>query len=130
MLKKSITYTDYDGRTRTEDYYFNLSRAELTDIEMTTPGGFKALVDRLTREENSVEIYKIFKRIVLMSYGERVDGRHFKKSKKLAKKFMQTEAYSELITELFSDPDKVVAFINGITPPVPTDRPNSNIPQA
>ena len=120
MLKKVITYEDYDGNTRTEDLYFFISKAELTEMELTTPGGFAHKLERISNSQDGAEIIKIFKEIILKAYGEKSDdGRSFIKKRNgvlLAEEFEQTEAYNQLFTELVTDPDKAAAFINGIMP--------------
>lgn len=120
MLKKTVTYEDYDGNTRTEDLYFYISKAELTEMEITTPGGFANKLERITNAQNGSEIIKTFKDIILRAYGEKSDdGRSFIKKRNgvsLAEEFEQTEAYNQLFTELITDPDKAAAFINGIMP--------------
>ena len=120
MLKKTITYEDYDGNTRTEDLYFYISKAELTEMELSTPGGFTKKLESITQAQNGAEIMKVFKEIILKAYGEKTpDGRGFIKKRNgvmLAEEFEQTEAYNQLFTELIMDPDKAAAFINGIMP--------------
>lgn len=120
MLKKTITYEDYDGNTRTEDLYFYLSKSELMDMELTTPGGFANKLERVTKAQDGAEIMKIFKEIILKSYGEKSeDGRAFIKKRNgvnLSEAFEQTEAYNQLYTELLTNPDKASAFVNGIMP--------------
>ena len=117
MLKKTITYVDYDGETRTEDFYFNLSRAELTEMEVTTDGGMDKFIKKIIAEKDRAKIFAMFKDLILRSYGEKtMDGKRFVKSKELSEAFSQTEAYVELFTELSTDADKASAFVNGILP--------------
>ncbi len=117
MLKKTITYTDYNGNKRTEDFYFNLSKAELMEMEMSTSGGLTALVRRIINTQDTSEMMKVFKEIILKSYGEKSDdGKRFIKSKELAEAFSQTDAYSELFMELLGETDAVSGFIKGIVP--------------
>ena len=121
MLKKTITYIDYNGVERTEDFYFNLSKAEIMELELENYGGLSETIKRLTREDDVKNIYKIFKEIVLKSYGEKsVDGRRFVKidenGQKLSDKFAQTEAFSDLITELSTNADRASDCINNIVP--------------
>lgn len=120
MLKKTITYEDYDGNTRTEDLYFFISKSELTEMELSTPGGLANKFESITKAQNGGEIVKIFKEIILKAYGEKApDGRGFIKKRNgvsLAEEFEQTAAYDALFTELLMDPDKAAAFINGIMP--------------
>ena len=101
MLKKTITYTDYNGVERTEDKYFNLSKAEIMEMEMSTAGGFAEMVQGIVKAQDAPAIMKIFKDIILKSYGEKSpDGKRFIKSKELSDEFSQTEAYSDLFMEL------------------------------
>ena len=134
MLKKTITYEDYDGNTRTEDLYFFISEAELMEIELTTPGGFANKLERITKAQDGAEIMRIFKELILNAYGEKSeDGRSFIKKKngvRLSEAFEQTEAYNKLYTELLMNPDKASAFVNGIMPKNIMDKVNKMEPQA
>ena len=117
MLKKTITYTDYNGTERTEDFYFNLSRAELMEMEMSTTGGMIELIQRIVAAQDSPAIIKIFKELVLKAYGQKsADGKRFIKSDELSTEFAQTEAYSQLFMELATDADAAAKFVNGIVP--------------
>lgn len=117
MLKKTMTYTDYNGEKRTEDFYFNMSRAEVTEMELSINGGLSAMIQRVTEEKDVPTIISIFKDLVLKSYGKKSpDGRRFIKSKELSEEFSQTEAYSDLFMELATDSAKAAAFVNGIMP--------------
>lgn len=119
MLTKSITYVDYNGEERTENFYFNLNKAEIMEMEMSTTGGLAEMINRITAEKDAPKIIKIFKEIILKAYGEKsLDGKRFVKSEELSNAFAQTEAYSELFMELATDPDAAAAFINGIVPVV------------
>lgn len=120
MLKKTITYTDYDGNVRTEDCYFNLSKAEVVEMELGTAGGMQKMLEKIVAEQDTKKIAEIFKSIILKAYGEKTpDGKRFVKSEELSTAFSQTEAYSELFMELFQDADKSAAFFTGILPPLP-----------
>lgn len=126
MLKKTITYTDYNGIERTEDFYFNLSKAEIAEMELEVPGGMTAMIDRITKTKDAPSLIKIFKELILRSYGEKSDdGRRFVKSKELSEKFEQTEAYSELFMELATNADSASEFIKGITPKIPESTPKA-----
>lgn len=119
MLKKTITYVDYNGSERTEDYYFNLSKAELMEMEMGTTGGMIELIQRIVAAQDSPAIIKIFKDLILKSYGEKsLDGKRFIKSEELSTAFAQTEAYSQLFMELATDAEAAAKFVNGIIPSI------------
>lgn len=117
MLKKTITYKDYDGNERTEDFYFNLSKAELAEMEFSVDGGFVRMVEKIIAEKNMKRLAEIFKDLVLKAYGEKSpDGRRFIKNQELRDSFSQTEAYSILFIELASNAEAAAAFVNGIVP--------------
>lgn len=117
MLKKTITYTDYNGTVRTEDHYFNLSKAELMEMEMGTTGGLAEMIKRIVDAQDAPSIVKIFKELILKAYGVKsADGKRFMKSDDISTEFAQTEAYSILFMELATDADAASAFINGIVP--------------
>ena len=117
MLKKTIEYVDYNGVERKEDFYFNLSKAEVTEMELSVRGGLSAMLEELVKSGDNARIVEIFKDLVLRSYGEKsADGKRFVKSKELSEAFSQTEAYSEIFMELALDEKAAAAFVNGILP--------------
>lgn len=121
MLKKTITYTDYNGSERTEDFYFNLSKAEIMEMEMGTAGGMAGTIQKIVSAQDAPAIIKIFKDLVLKAYGEKSpDGKRFIKSEEISMAFSQTEAYSNLFMELATDADAAAKFVNGIIPPPTT----------
>lgn len=117
MLKKTITYRDYNDNERTEDFYFNLTKAEIMEMEMSTSGGLAEMIQRVVASQDAPTIVKIFKDLVLRSYGQKsLDGKRFVKSEELKEEFAQTEAYSILFMELATDADAAAKFVNGIVP--------------
>ena len=117
MLKKTITYTDYNGTERTENFYFNLTKAEIMEMELSTHGGLAEQINKVVETKDAPTIIKIFKDLVLKAYGEKsADGRRFMKSEEIANGFAQTEAYSILFMELATDAEAAAAFVNGIVP--------------
>lgn len=117
MLKKTITYVDYNGTERTEDFYFNLSKAEIMEMEMGTTGGLAEMIKKVVDAKDAPAIIKIFKDLVLKAYGEKsLDGRRFIKSEALSNEFSQTEAYAQIFMELATDADKASEFVKGIIP--------------
>ena len=117
MLKKTIKYTDYNGVERTEDFWFNLSKAEIMEMELSTTGGLAELIQKIVKEQAAPAIIKIFKDLILKAYGEKSpDGKRFIKSDEIALAFSQTEAYSILFMELATDADAAAKFVNGIIP--------------
>lgn len=119
MLKKRMKYIDYDGNEREEDFYFNLTKAEIAEMELTTEGGLENMVRRIVEAKDVKKIAEIFKSIIFKAYGEKsADGKRFIKSEELSIAFSQTEAYSDLYIELATDADAAAAFVNGIIPNV------------
>lgn len=117
MIKKTVTYRDMNGLERTEDFYFNLTEAELAELSLGVDGGIKALLEKIIAEKDSKQIIGYFKQIVLLAYGEKsIDGRRFVKSDEIRNGFAPTEAYSKIFMELATDADKAAEFINGILP--------------
>ena len=117
MLKKTITYTDYNEVERTEDFYFNLTKAELMEMEMGAVGGLSSMIEKIVSAKDAPSIIKVFKELILKAYGEKsADGKRFIKSKEISDAFAQTEAYSQLFMELATDADAASKFVNGIAP--------------
>lgn len=117
MLKKNIKYVDYDGNERAEDFYFNLNKAEVIELQLGTVGGLTKTLEKIVQEKDASRIIEYFKTLILKAYGEKsADGRRFIKSQELRDAFEQTEAYSELFIELASDAKMAAEFINGALP--------------
>lgn len=117
MLKKTITYPDLDGNPVTEDFYFNLSKAEIAEMELSHEGGLGDYLQRIVESEDGSAIISMFKEIIGKAIGRRSeDGRRFVKSEEITNDFMQTEAYSKLFMEFLTDPDAAANFIKGIVP--------------
>ena len=121
MLKKTIAYTDYNGTERNEDFYFNLTKAELMEMEMSTSGGLAEMIQNIVKAQDSPAIIKVFKDLVLKAYGEKsLDGKRFMKVDEngtpLSIAFSQTEAYSNLFMELATNAEAAAEFVNGIVP--------------
>ena len=121
MLKKTITYKDYNGVERTEDFMFNLTKAEILEMQLTKDGGMDAAIKKIVDAKDAPEIMRVFKDLILKSYGiVSDDGRRFIKSKEISDSFAQTEAFSMLFMELATDTDAASAFVNGIVPAADT----------
>lgn len=123
MLKKSITYVDYNGCERTEDFYFNMSKAERLGYTIGFDGGIDRFITKVVKEENVKKLWDIWSDFILRCYGEKSsDGRRFIKSKELSEAFMQTEAYNNLMMELMSSSgDANAKFVNAVVADVEKD---------
>ena len=121
MIKKTITYEDYNGVERTENFYFNLNKAEVLEMEMGTEGGMAETIQKIVDAKDAPAIIRVFKDLVLTAYGVKSDdGRRFMKTKpdgtRYADDFKETEAYSQIFMELATDADAAAKFVNGIIP--------------
>lgn len=118
MLKKTMTTVDFGGTERTEDYYFNLTKAEIMEMQLCTDGGFVETVKKIVEAKNQLELTHLFKKIIYASYGVlSPDGRKFVKNQQVLDDFMATQAYSDLYIELLSGDGKAAEdFVNGILP--------------
>lgn len=124
MIKWPITYTDYNGEERTEDFYFNLNKAEVMEMDLNANGAYADYLKRIVDQRDGKALAEEFKRIITKSYGEKSDdGRRFVKSEEILEAFMQTEAYSELYIQLATDPEATKKFIEGVLPNIPSGAP-------
>lgn len=114
MLRKDITYTDYDGEQKTEVCYFHLTKAEIMEFNLSYKGGMSALLEDMTKTKELSVLIECFKRLILLSYGEKTATGKFIKSEEISNAFKCTEAYSQLFMELATETDKAIEFINGI----------------
>lgn len=117
MLKKTITYTDYNGIERTEDHWFNINQAEALEMEMSHNGGLTVLLERIVQEKDSSKIIGFFKDFIHRSYGVKSDdGKRFIKNAQALEEFTQTEAYVQLYMELAFDAKAAAEFVNAVLP--------------
>lgn len=117
MIKKTIKYTDYNDVERTDDFYFNLTKAEIMEMNFEADGGLDVYLTKITNTKDVKEIAKIFKTIILKSYGEKsIDGKRFVKNDEVRDAFEQSPAYTELYMELLSNADAAATFFKGIIP--------------
>lgn len=122
MYKKTIKYVDFNGTEREEDFYFHMTKAEAIKAEMTEKGGLTATINQIAEEEDTENLFRLFEKIVRMSYGKRsADGRSFVKKAEYADEFLASEAYSNLFMEFMEDSSKANEFINGILASVEVD---------
>lgn len=117
MIKKTVQYIDFNGDSQTEDLYFNLSKAEIAEMELSQDGGLTGHIQKITEAKNNKELIILFKDILLKSIGKRSeDGKRFMKNDIIREEFISSEAYSTLFMELAFDDLKAVEFIKGVMP--------------
>lgn len=111
------TYTDFNGTERTEDFCFNLTQAEVTEMELSTNGGLDKYIENIVAAQDTKSIIALFKDLICKSYGiKSLDGRLFEKSEEILKQYTATAAFSDLYMELATNTEKATEFVNGITP--------------
>lgn len=117
MVKEVVTYVDYNGIERTEELYFDFSRAEVLEMETGEVGGLSEKLKAIIAAKDLPEVMKVFKDLVLKAYGQKsADGRRFIKSEELRTEFSQTKAYSDLFMKLATNTEEAIKFVNGILP--------------
>lgn len=117
MLKRDITFEDFDGNTVTETHYFNISKPELIELEVEYKQGLSTMIQEIIKAEDNKTIVKLFKRIILLAYGERSeDGKRFIKSDEISEAFSQTNAYNRLFMELIENEGVAAEFLIGTLP--------------
>lgn len=117
MLKKNITYEDFNGDTVSEPFYFNLTKSEMIELEVEYEGGLGNTLQRIVESTDSNSLIKEFKKLILASYGVKSDdGKRFIKSDELREQFTQTAAYDALFLELAQDAGAAEKFIKGVLP--------------
>ena len=115
MIKKTISYTDFDGNPRVEDFWFNLTKAELMELGLSVDGGYDKYMEQLMNSTKVGEAIEVFKKVLLTAYGRKsLDGRKFEKSPEIIADFVATQAYSDLYIELATDPEKGAEFMNAV----------------
>ena len=128
MLKKTITYTDLYDNEVTEDFYFNLTEAEIATLEISKNGGYAEYLQNIVNAQDGEEIANQLKSIVLKAYGKpSEDGKRFVKSEQLSEEFYQTNANSELIMSFFRDAKEAAAFMVGVMPKKIREQASANV---
>lgn len=122
MLKKTITYPDYNGVQRTDDFYFNLSKPEIVKMQASVKGGYDVQLRSMAANPNGGQIMEFFEELISKAYGEKSeDGRRFMKSEEISKSFMETPAYEKLFEELVTDDKAAADFVNAIMSTNPSE---------
>ena len=117
MIVKTVTYEDFNGNERTEDFYFNMTEAEAAEKEWSVNGGWTALLKRAVQTQDQAELIKIFKEFVIDAYGVKsIDGKTMDKSEEVKKAFASSAAYSKIFMELARSDEAAAEFINGVLP--------------
>lgn len=117
MIKKVVTYTDYNGVERTETCYFNITKSEAMEMQFESGGNLTDILQKMVDEKDQVKLGRMFKDLIVKTYGIKSDdGKRFIKSKEISEAFEQTPAYDEIYMDLLSNEDHAIAFVKGILP--------------
>lgn len=117
MLKRNITYENFDGNKVTDVFYFNLTKTEILDVQLGYEGGLEEFIKKVVAAEDLKSLIVEFKKIILLSYGERSDdGKYFRKSDHMREEFSQTAAFDSLFMELATNDKAAADFVLGIIP--------------
>lgn len=117
MLTRTITFENFDGEQVSQTLYFNLSKSELMEVELSTPGGFGAKIDKVAESKDGGQIIAAYKEILKLAYGERsADGKHFRKSDEIWDNFVASQAFDEFFFELITDAAVAADFVNALVP--------------
>lgn len=132
MFKKDVKYVDYNGTERKETLYFNLTEAEIAEMQLSTTGGLDEMIRNMVEAQDGPALIKMFKELLLKSYGVKsADGRRFIKNDELRDEFMQTEAFSDLFMELAFNAEAGSEFVMGILPEkISKQMPKQSLPTA
>ena len=117
MLKKEITFEDFEGNKVTQNFYFNITRAEAIEMDASAAGGLQNYAKAISEKKNPARVIGLIKDLILKSYGEKSDdGMRFMKSPEISAAFAATDAYSVLFTELLTNTQSLIDFFVGIAP--------------
>lgn len=117
MYVRTVTYKDWNDVERTESFRFNLTKAELMEMQYEQEGGMREYLQRIIKSNDQKELMRMFKELVLKAYGEKSeDGKYFIKNDEIRQRFAATPVYSDLFMELSTDAKAASEFVNGIMP--------------
>lgn len=119
MMKKTVTYTDYNGVEKTETFYFGLTESELVKMQMSEYGQMQDRLRNISSSKDAAKIMDQFADLLRLSYGVKTpDGRFVKKrnGELLFDEFESSAAYDAIFMELCTSTDAVVEFAKGILP--------------
>lgn len=139
MIKKTVSYENFNGDKVTKDLYFNLTKFEATEFALDLPdeitsevskeGANAANMDsvsKIVQKLGGKGIIDFIRKLVLKAYGiKSEDGERFEKSEKISTEFSQTMAFDTLMMELLTNDEEASRFINGVIPAELADAANS-----
>lgn len=134
MIRKTLTYKDYEGVEHTKDFYFSLNQTEFALMNNKMPGGFEAYLKRIQEDHNEEKLLEMLVWFIEEGYGIRMGDDDFIKEdevgRKLGKRFRCTEACDNLITELLEKENNIGTFLIGMLPESLKPQARKNIDEA
>lgn len=128
MLKKTVTYTNFNDEVCTEDLYFNLTKAEIVELQWSKKEGLDVMLANMVKAKDTPELLSTLKTFVLKAYGIKTeDGRRFDKNDQIREDFKNSAVYSEVFTDLIETDEKAFEFILGVIPKDIADEVRANI---
>lgn len=122
MIKIPITYVGFDNKEITKDFWFNLTKAEIAELQCEFPGYFEGYIERLKHDADVADVVAVFKALILKSYGKRTKENKFVKSKEYSEEFAASDAYSELFIKFLDDENDFVSkFLEGALNATPAE---------
>lgn len=116
MIKETVNFTDYNDIEKSQDCYFNLNKAEVMEMELSTAGGMSEMIQNVIKANDTATLIKIFKELLLKAYGKKTPDGRFEKTEELRKEFESSAAYPVLFVKLATDADAASKFMNGVMP--------------
>ena len=117
MIIESLTYKNFKGEEVTRKLYFNISKPEFMDLQLSEEEGLSDLIHRVIDAKDNAEIVRVFKKILLTAYGELSgDGETFMKSAEISHKFECSAAYEHLYMKMLENAEYAANFVNQLVP--------------
>lgn len=116
MIKKTLTFENYDGETVTEDFYFNIEQFELVELEASENDGISKYLESIVSESDGAKIIAMYKKLLLLGYGQRTAKGGFSKTDEIRNEFMASKAFSIIAMEIMTEPGAAVEWVRGMLP--------------
>ena len=115
MIKKTLTYYDFNDQEVTEELYFHLSSIELTRMIAKYDGDLEGYINKIVAAGDLMAMVNILEDLLLSSYGVKSeDGRRFIKGPEVVNSFEWSQAYAELFETLLNNPKETREFGIGL----------------
>ena len=116
MYKITRKFEDYNGVEKEQDFWFNLSKADILKMELSEEGGMDKRLDKLVKTKDMKEAIRVFEGLLLMAYGVKTDDGRFVKNDQVRAEFASSAAYSDIYFELATNPEAAQKFVEGVIP--------------